>query len=136
MTQLVELLIQPGENLLVQSRDNLPEPWIGVTDFSASGPNDKHFTLDDLTGELRLGPAIQQQHKPVRSFGEMPPPDSKLIFEGYCCGGSPIGNVQAGVLNTLKTSIPYVDRVINRQPAEQSSEWFRTKSGKVEARAG
>jgi predicted phage baseplate assembly protein len=40
-----------------------------------------------------------------------------LIFERYRHGGGEKGNVDVNVLNTLKTSIPFIDRVSNRKPA-------------------
>ena len=73
--------------------------------------------LDSTTGELRLGPAIRQPDGTMKLFGEVPPRGANLLFSRYRYGGGETGNVQAGVLNTLKTSIPYVARVSNRRPA-------------------
>ncbi len=108
---------RPGETLLVYEDDQL-EQWIEVPDFSSSGPHDPHFTLDSVTGELRLGPAIRQPDGTMRRYGRIPPRGSRLVFRRYRFGGGLEGNVQAGILNTLKTSIPYIARVNNRVPAE------------------
>jgi predicted phage baseplate assembly protein len=53
----------------------------------------------------------------MKLFGAIPPRGANLIFDKYRYGGGEDGNVQAGVLNTLKTSIPFITRVRNRQPA-------------------
>ena len=106
-----------GERLVVQSEDEPAQAWIEVADFSDSGAHDHHYTLDSVSGELRLGPAIRQQDGTIKLYGEIPPRGSNLIFDCYRYGGGQEGNVQAGILNTLKTSIPYVDRVMNRQAA-------------------
>jgi predicted phage baseplate assembly protein len=47
----------------------------------------------------------------------VPPKDSTLRFSRYQHGGGVVGNVPAGALTVLKSSIPYVARVNNRQAA-------------------
>jgi len=93
------------------------EPWVEVPDFSASGPHDKHFTCDSATGEVRFGPALRLPDGTVRSYGAIPPRGALVRFAKYRYGGGVIGNVQAGMLTVLKTSIPYVDRVTNHRGA-------------------
>jgi predicted phage baseplate assembly protein len=107
----------PGETLCVQVEGERPRHWIEVNDFADSGARDRHFTLDSVTGELRFGPAIRQQDGTMKLFGAIPPRSANLIFDKYRFGGGEDGNIQAGVLNTLKTSIPFINRVNNRQPA-------------------
>jgi predicted phage baseplate assembly protein len=94
------------------------EKWGEVPDFSASGPADKHFTLDGMSGEIRFGPTLRQPDGSTRSYGAIPPRGAAIRFSSYRYGGGVNGNVQAGTLTVLKTSIPYVDRVVN--PADAS----------------
>jgi predicted phage baseplate assembly protein len=108
---------QPGENLTVQAEGETPQTWTEVSDFANSGAQDRHFTLDSINGELRLGPAVRQQDGAIKLYGAIPTRGANLIFERYRYGGGQDGNVQTGILNTLKTSIPYVAQVTNRQPA-------------------
>ncbi|MCU0520142.1 MAG: putative baseplate assembly protein [Anaerolineae bacterium] len=108
---------QAGETLLVQVEGRPPEPWTEVPDFSESDATSRHYTLDSVTGELRLGPAVRQPDGTIRLYGAIPPRHANLVFAGYRYGGGQEGNVQAGVLNTLKTAIPYIARVSNREPA-------------------
>ncbi|RPI34710.1 MAG: putative baseplate assembly protein [Chloroflexota bacterium] len=108
---------QPGETLCVQVEGELPQTWTEVNDFAGSSSNDRHFTLDSLNGELCFGPAIRQQDGTIKLYGAVPPRGANLIFEHYRHGGGQDGNVQPGILNTLKTAIPYLARVLNRQPA-------------------
>ncbi len=89
------------------------EPWIEVPDFADSGPFDKHFTCDSATGEVRFGPAIRHPDGTSRSYGAIPPRGALVRFSTYRYGGGVSGNVQAKALTVLKTSIPYVDRVVN-----------------------
>ncbi len=108
---------QAGETLLVQVEGKPPQPWKEVTDFASSDASDLHYTLDSVTGDLRLGPAIRQQDGTIKLYGAVPPRGANLIFERYRYGGGQEGNVQKGILNTLKTAIPYIARVYNREPA-------------------
>ena len=43
-----------------------------VDDFAASGPYDRHFTLDAATGEIAFGPAVRQPDGAVRQYGAVP----------------------------------------------------------------
>lgn len=104
----------PGET--VQTRapgEEHWEAWQEVADFADSGPYDKHFTCDSTTGQVRFGPALRQPDGSARSYGAFPPRGAPVRFSTYRYGGGVAGNVQAGTLSVLKTSIPYVDRVVN-----------------------
>lgn len=106
-----------SETVLIQQDGQEPERWTERPDFADSGPQDRHFTLDGVTGELRFGPAIRQPNGEIRLFGAIPPRGATIAFEGYRYGGGLEGNVQTGILNTLKTAIPFIARVNNRAPA-------------------
>ncbi|MFQ5401118.1 MAG: putative baseplate assembly protein [Anaerolineae bacterium] len=108
---------QENESLVVQVEGEPPQTWTEVTDFADSGAHDRHYTLDGVTGELRLGPAVRRPDGTIKLYGAIPPRGANLIFQRYRYGGGQEGNVQAGILNTLKTAIPYIARVSNREPA-------------------
>ena len=105
---------KPEEHLVLQVEGQAPVAWKEVNDFADSWSNNLHYTLDSVTGELRLGPAIRQQDGTIKLYGAVPPRASNLVFESYRYGGGQEGNVQKGILNTLKTAIPYIARVSNR----------------------
>lgn len=116
------LPLAENEKLEVVRLNSENEQWEYRENFHDSKPDSKHFGLDAITGELRLGPAIQQRDakddtQRTYHFGAVPPRDAALYFTSYRSGGGHIGNVRAGRLNTLKTSIPYVGKVSNREPA-------------------
>jgi predicted phage baseplate assembly protein len=108
---------QPGETLWLQVEGQEPQPWQEVSDFASSRARDRHFTLDSVDGELRLGPAVRQPDGTIKLYGAIPPRGANLVFRRYRVGGGQAGNVQEGVLNTLKTAIPYVARISNLEPA-------------------
>jgi predicted phage baseplate assembly protein len=103
--------------LIVEAPGAAPEAWREVEDFADSGPDDRHFTLDSTDGALTLGPTLLQPDGTVYRFGATPLKRSWLRFNRYQHGGGVGGNVPRGTLSVLKTSIPYVTQVINRQPA-------------------
>jgi predicted phage baseplate assembly protein len=102
--------------LLVEPPGGPIEHWTEVADFGDSGPSDRHFTLDSTDGTLTLGPSLLQPDGTVYRFGAVPPRGSALRFSRYQCGGGSLGNVPKGIISVLKSSIPYVAGITNRQP--------------------
>ncbi len=116
--QLTPLLHrEPDEHLTVQVEGMPAQAWQEVPDFASTNATDRHYTLDDLSGELRFGPAIRQPDGTIKLYGAVPPVGARLVFNKYRSGGGIGGNVQIGILNTLKTAIPYLGKVCNLQAA-------------------
>lgn len=93
------------------------QPWQEVDNYSDSAAEDRHFTCDSRTGEIRFAPALRLPDGSVHSYGAIPPRGAELRFNRYRHGGGVEGNVQTHALSVLKSSIPYVDRVTNHQHA-------------------
>ncbi|MGH9891165.1 MAG: putative baseplate assembly protein, partial [bacterium] len=83
--------------------------WHEVPDFYASEPRDRHFVLDPINGEVRFGDG-QNGLVPPRGVGN-------IRLARYRTGGGARGNVPAGAIAELKTTLPYVDRVQSPAPA-------------------
>ncbi len=98
------------------------ERWQEVKDFYESGPEDPHYVIDEVMGEVQFGPAIRQPSGLVRQYGKVPREGAEIRFRQYRYGGGVEGNVGAGTLTVLKSSIPYVDKVINRKPASGGAD--------------
>jgi predicted phage baseplate assembly protein len=109
---------RPGENLTVQPDNEPLTAWSEVPDFADSDAYSLHYTLDSVSGELRFGPAVRRADGTIKLFSAIPSRGASLVLERYRVGGGTEGNVRAGYLNTLKTAIPYVVKVENRQRAE------------------
>lgn len=109
---------QDGEHIVVRSRQDMEEVWTEVNDFADSGPEDRHYTIDSATGEVRFGPALPQRDGSIKRYGAIPGRGAMIVMKRYRYGGGTIGNLQRGVINVLKTSIPYVATVANRQEAK------------------
>jgi baseplate J-like protein len=83
--------------------------WVEVSDFYGSGPNDRHYVIDHLTGEIRFGDGQN---------GKLPPAGSSNIrLSYYRTGGGVAGNRAAGTITQMKTTVPYIDSVTNYLPA-------------------
>ena len=106
----------PDEQILIEMGEQM-ELWQEVEDFSNSTGEDQHYMVDYLSGEVRFGPAIRQRDGDIKRFGAIPPRRANIFYARYRTGGGLDGNVEAGIINTLKTAIPYIDRIINRVPA-------------------
>ena len=115
------LALRPGETVEVEEKregELVFIPWERVLDLASSTRYDRHFTLDESTGEVRFGPAVQQPDGTVRQYGRVPEAGRRIRLGLYRHGGGVTGNVPAGKIQVMKSAIPYVDRVINLYRAE------------------
>lgn len=106
-----------GEVLEVEQEDGSFLAWEEVSDFGNSGPEDLHYTLDSLSGVLRLGPTIRDAGGREVQYGAIPASGSLLRLTRYRTGGGTRGNIGKGAVSVLKSSIPFVARVTNNNPA-------------------
>ncbi|MEQ1701037.1 MAG: putative baseplate assembly protein [Ilumatobacteraceae bacterium] len=105
-----------GETILVVT-DLGAEEWSEVSDFVASGPGDRHFVWSSSTGAVAFGPNIRYADGSTRQHGAVPPEGARIVAGRYRHGGGAAGNVGAGTLTLLRSSIPYITRVDNVDPA-------------------
>jgi hypothetical protein len=83
--------------------------WHAVDDFYTSGPRDRHYTLDAMSGTLRFGDGRR---------GMIAPLGRNVIRAAYYrTGGGARGNVPSGSLTQLTTALPSIDSVTNVEPA-------------------
>ncbi|MDA0672955.1 MAG: putative baseplate assembly protein [Cyanobacteria bacterium] len=139
-----------GEHLVVIPPMGLPEVWQEVNDFADSGPEDLHYSLDSLTGQIQFGPLIRessylrertrmrQQAQVVgrtpaaaelaaaesqqQQYGKVPPRGAVIRMVAYRTGGGQRGNVQQGAIAVLKSAVPYVTSVRNHQSAQGGAD--------------
>jgi hypothetical protein len=88
--------------------------WHEVPDFYGSGPRDRHYVINHLTGEIRFGDGVN---------GRVPPRGTgNLRLARYQTGGGQRGNRAAGLVAQLKTTVPYVEKAANPEPAAGGAE--------------
>jgi len=110
--------------------------WTRVDDFFASGSDDTntHYVLNATTGEIRLGGVriddTLHGHIPVANVANA---NANVVARQYRFGGGKRGNVKAGALTTLVTSVDGIDDgVINRFDAHSGREkkpWKKLETG-------
>lgn len=91
--------------------------WEVVDDFGRSGPEDRHVRVDATRGEFTFGPVLRERDGTLRAYGAVPPKGAHLRVARYRTGGGPEGNVPRGAINVLRSSVPYVTQVDNREAA-------------------
>ena len=95
--------------------------------FGDSRPDDRHVTVDALSGTVCFGPRIRHPDGSIAQRGAIHPMAPGVL--SYRVGGGSRGNVGTGTITTLGTSIPYITHVVNRAPAiggadaETIEEW-------------
>ncbi|MBD2212738.1 putative baseplate assembly protein [Nostoc linckia FACHB-104] len=136
-----------NEYIIVIPPGGLPQRWQEVRDFADSTSQDLHYIIDSVTGTVQFGPLIREPSKlkhetEIRTriqqataddtivqlsdrertqqehqYGAIPPRGAEIRMVAYRTGGGRQGNVQSGVLQFLKSAIPYVASVTNHKPA-------------------
>ncbi len=106
----------PEEVVQVSTPDGGWETWQTVPDYGDSGENDKHCTINLLTGEVEFGPAIRQRNGTEPQFGAIPPCGATIRMLRYRVGGGVRGNIAGGRVRLLKSTLPYVATVVNHAP--------------------
>ncbi|HEU4626816.1 MAG TPA: putative baseplate assembly protein, partial [Steroidobacteraceae bacterium] len=83
--------------------------WTEVPDFHGSTSQDRHYVLDHVSGTVLFGDGVQ---------GRIPPRGvGNVRMARYQTGGGSAGNRPAGAIVQLKTTVPYIDKVTNFEPA-------------------
>ncbi|MBD2233296.1 putative baseplate assembly protein [Phormidium tenue] len=82
--------------------------WQAVPDFYGSEPQDRHYVMDYLSGQVRFGDGLS---------GRVPPLGRNNLRLSYRTGGGEHGDQPALVITQLKTTIPAIDQVLNLEPA-------------------
>jgi hypothetical protein len=83
--------------------------WHETPDFYGSGPRDRHYVLNHLTGEILFGDGINGLIPPVGK--------GNLRISFYKSGGGVSGNKAEDTIIQLKTTVPYVEKVTNTEAA-------------------
>ncbi|MER6393670.1 putative baseplate assembly protein [Streptomyces sp. NPDC059382] len=120
--------------LLLQTAENDGwQDWQVVPHFAASRPDDHHVTLEAATGEIAFGPAVREPDGSLRQYGAVAPKGAVVRAHRYRTGGGRGGNVARGAVQVLRTSIPYVAEVVNREAARGGVDGETVEEAKLRA---
>jgi predicted phage baseplate assembly protein len=93
------------------------QEWSQVDGFGESGPDDRHFLIEEATGEIVFGPGIRETDGTVRQYGKVPEKGGAIRIREYRVGGGSAGIAAARTLTTMRSQIPFVRSVTNRSGA-------------------
>ena len=117
--------VVPNMPHLRRDGDKMWVEWKAVDHFLHSGSNDRHYTFDRQTGVIAFGDGKR---------GVVPPPGiNNVVLKEYRIGGGSIGNVPAASITQLRTTIPYIQKVVNLVPSwggadNESEECFVSRA--------
>jgi predicted phage baseplate assembly protein len=87
--------------------------WQPVDDLTEAHAADRVYSIDRTFGQVQFGDGIH---------GMVPPAGRDNLQGTYQAGGGVRGNVAASLITALRTTIPFVDRVVNRLAAGGGSD--------------
>ncbi|MFE6667226.1 putative baseplate assembly protein [Streptomyces sp. NPDC057697] len=127
-------LLLDGEPPVVQvSSAEGWEVWTPVEHFGASGPHDRHVRIDAVSGEFAFPPEVREPDGTMRAYGAVPEKGAQLRVPRYRTGGGAAGNVARGAICVLRSSVPYVAGVENREAARGGVDGETVENAKVRA---
>ena len=107
--------------------------WAMVDTFADSVADDRHYLLDSTTGTVTFGPSVRLADGTMRQYGAVPDVGAVVRAARYCVGGGAKGNVAAGAIRTLKSSIPFVAGLQNLQRAKGGTDGETIEQAKTRA---
>ena len=122
--------VEGGYGLEVSSIEGW-QSWEQVEDFALSGKDDRHFVIDENTGELVFGPAVRQPDGSVRQYGAVPQKGGAVRLPTYRSGGGSAGNVARKTITVLRSQVPFVDACSNRIAAIGGLDAERLEDAKL-----
>ena len=108
-----------GENAIVRvsepngKSDAFWVSWFEVPNFYGSGPRDRHYLLDRMSGVITLGDGTN---------GMIPPGLPGNLRLSYRMGGGTAGNKPACSITQLRSAIPYVQKASNCEAASGGTD--------------
>jgi predicted phage baseplate assembly protein len=109
------------------------QEWTVVDHFGRSGPGDRHVVLDAASGELQFPPAVREADGTLRSYGAAPAKGAHIRIPRYRTGGGRAGNVARAAISVLRSSVPYVASVANREAAGGGVDGESVAEAKIRA---
>ncbi|HEX5859739.1 MAG TPA: putative baseplate assembly protein [Microbacterium sp.] len=93
------------------------EEWSETDSFAGHQDDERVIMVDRATGEIAFPPAVRESDGSLVRFGAVPPAGAPIRIPRYAIGGGSRGNVGAGSIAVLRTTVPYVRSVENHAAA-------------------
>ncbi|MFJ7626618.1 putative baseplate assembly protein [Streptomyces sp. NPDC097595] len=109
------------------------QTWTPVEHFGASGPGDRHVRIDAVSGRFAFPPEVREADGTIRAYGAVPSKGAHIRLPRYRTGGGAAGNVARGAIRVLRSSVPYVAGVDNREAARGGVDGETVENAKLRA---
>ncbi len=116
------LLARRDDEHIRLSMGQTVQNWQEVDDFTGSSSEDLHYVLDGSSGTVHFGPAVRYADGSWHQHGAVPPVGAEIIMRAYRHGGGVEGNVDAGMLTSLRSTVAFIDGVTNLAPAKGGAD--------------
>jgi predicted phage baseplate assembly protein len=93
------------------------DAWDEIEHFGGADEKGRVVVIDSVGGTISFGPTVRDPKGGERQYGAIPPLGAQIRVRSYRSGGGAAGNVGAGKISVLKSSVSFVDRVKNRVEA-------------------
>lgn len=107
------------------------EEWVEVDSFAGSGSDAKHVMVDRARATVTFPPAVREADGTLRRYGATPAKGAPLRVPRYRVGGGRAGNVAAGALSVLRSTVPFVSSAVNRAAAHDGTDGETIEEAKV-----
>ncbi|MBD0742325.1 putative baseplate assembly protein [Streptomyces sp. CBMA152] len=107
--------------------------WRAVEHFGDSSPTDHHVVIDATSGTFTFPPAVREPDGSLRMYGAVPEKGAHVRVLRYRTGGGAGGNVARGAISVLRSSVPYIARVENREAARGGVDGESVENAKLRA---
>ena len=125
-------VVDDGEPFLVEVGNGRGwEDWVEVDTFAGSGADARHVMVDRARATVVFPPAVREPDGSLRHYGATPPKGAPLRVPRYRVGGGHGGNVAAGTLSVLRSTVPFVSRAVNRAAAHDGTDGETIEEAKV-----
>lgn len=96
-----------------QENDQFWVLWKEIDDLYTALPDQRVYAVDRLSGKIKFGDGLN---------GKIPPAGKNNIKISYSFGGGKKGNVESFKINSLLSSIPYVEEVFNPEKTYKGAD--------------
>jgi predicted phage baseplate assembly protein len=87
--------------------------------------------VDRARATVTFPPAVREPDGSMRTYGATPPKGAPLRVPRYRVGGGLGGNVGAGKLSVLRSTVPFVSEAVNRSAAHDGTDGETIDEAKV-----
>ncbi|GAA1516355.1 putative phage baseplate assembly protein [Agromyces terreus] len=107
------------------------ESWTEVDDFADQDADARVIRVDRTRGVVTFAPAVREADGVLRFYGSVPPKGAPIRVPRYRVGGGARGNVAPGALSVLRSTVPFVNRVVNRRAAHDGVDGESVEEAKA-----